>query len=64
MMQLKGCNSYSTISENKQPNAEDLIDIFSKEDTDDWQAHEKMLNITNYLGNENQNYNELLPHTG
>ena len=30
MMQLKGCNSYSTISENKQPNAEDLIDIFPK----------------------------------
>ena len=27
-------------------------------------AHEKMLNITNYQRNANQNYNELLSHTG
>ena len=27
------------------------------------QAHEKMLNITNYQRNANQNYNEVSPHT-
>ena len=26
-------------------------------------AHEKMLNITNYERNANQNYNEVPPHT-
>ena len=30
---------------------------------DDQQAHEKMLNIAFYFINENQNYNELPPHT-
>ena len=25
--------------------------------------HEKMLNITNYYRNANQNYNEIAPHT-
>ena len=30
--------------------------------TDDQQAHEKMLNITNYFKNSNQNYNEVSPH--
>ena len=28
------------------------------------QVHEKMLNITNYWRNANQNNNEILPHTG
>ena len=32
--------------------------------TDGQQAHEKMLNITNYQRNANQNYNEVLPHIG
>ena len=32
--------------------------------TDGQEAHEKMLNITNYLRNANQNYNKVLPHTG
>ena len=27
-------------------------------------AHEKMLNITNYERNTNQNFKELSPHTG
>ena len=31
---------------------------------DDQWAHEKMLNITNYQRNANQNYNEVPPHTG
>ena len=31
--------------------------------TDDQEAHEKTLNITNYQRNENQNYNEVSPHT-
>ena len=32
--------------------------------TDGQEAHEKMLNITNYQRNENQNYNEVSPHAG
>ena len=31
---------------------------------DGQKAHEKMLNITNYYGKANQNYNEVSPHTG
>ena len=31
--------------------------------TESQQAHEKMLNITNYHRNLNQNYNEVSPHT-
>ena len=43
--------------------AGDLNRQFSKEDMDDQQAHEKMLNMTNYWRNANQNYNELPLHT-
>ena len=32
--------------------------------TEDQEAHEKMLNITNYQRDANQNYNEVSPHTG
>ena len=32
--------------------------------TDDQQAHEKKLNITNYWRNANQRYNEIVPNTG
>ena len=32
--------------------------------TDGQQTHEKMLNITNYSRNSNQNYNEVSLHTG
>ena len=32
--------------------------------TDGQKAHEKMLNMTNYQRNVNQNYNEVSPHTG
>ena len=31
--------------------------------TDGQQAHEKMLNVTNYCRNANQNYNEVSPLT-
>ena len=31
--------------------------------TDGQEAHEKMLNITNYWRNANQSYNEITPHT-
>ena len=31
--------------------------------TDGQEVHEKMLNITNYQRNANQNYNEVSPHT-
>ena len=32
--------------------------------TDGQEAHEKMLNISNYQRNANQQYDELSPHTG
>ena len=31
--------------------------------TDGQKAHEKMLNVTNYQRNTDQNYNEVTPHT-
>ena len=31
--------------------------------TNEQQVHEKMLNITNHLGNANQNHNRISPHT-
>ena len=36
---------------------------FLQRHTDGQQTHEKMLNITNYQRNTNQNYNEVSPHT-
>ena len=32
--------------------------------TDGQEVHKKLLNITNYQRNANQNYNEVSPHTG
>ena len=43
--------------------AEDLKRHFSKEEMQMQQAHEKVLNITNYQGNANQNHNEISPDT-
>ena len=43
--------------------AKNLNRHFSQEDTDGQQAHEKMPNITNHQGNENQNHNEISPQT-
>ena len=37
--------------------------FFLRRHTDGQQVHEKMLNITNYQRNANQNYNEVSPHT-
>ena len=36
---------------------------FLQRHTDGQQAREKMLNITNYQRNENENYNEVQPYT-
>ena len=43
--------------------AEDLNRQFAKKNPDGQQAHEKMLNITNYWRNANQNYNEVSSYT-
>ena len=37
--------------------------FFQKGHAYDQQAHEKMLNITDYQRNTNQNHNEISPHT-
>ena len=42
---------------------EDLNSHFSKEDLQMAKKHEKMINITNYYRNVNQNCNEVSPHT-
>lgn len=43
-------------------NQADLSRHFSKEDR--WpKTHEKMLNVTSFQKNANQNYNEASPHT-
>jgi len=36
--------------------------FFQGEDTRGQKTHTKKFNITNYQGNENQNYNEISPH--
>ena len=38
------------------------IDIFPRKITNSQQVKEKVLNITNYQGNANQNYNEIMSH--
>ena len=38
--------------------------FLQRKHTDGQKAHEKMLNISNYQRNANQNYNEVSPHTG
>ena len=37
--------------------------FFQRRHTDGQQALEKMLNITDYWGNTNQNHSEVSPHT-
>ena len=37
--------------------------FFKRGDTDGQQTYEKMLNVTDYQGNANKNYNEILSHT-
>lgn len=38
--------------------------FIQRRDTDGPQAHQKIFNISNYQGNTNQSYNELLLHMG
>ena len=53
---------------NKQPNkkvGKRLKQTFlQRRHTDGQQTYEKMLNITHYWRNANQNYREISPHTG
>ena len=56
-----------SIKKNKQPKQKmgrRPKQTFLQRQTDGQKAHEKMLNITNYQRNANQNYNEASPHTG
>ena len=39
-------------------------ETFLQRHTDCQEAYEKMLNISNYQRNADQNYNEVSPHTG
>ena len=41
----------------------DSTDILQRSHTDGQQAHGKMFDNTNYYRNENQNQNEVAPHT-
>ena len=55
------------IKKNKQPNQKmgrrPKQTFLQRRHTDGQQTHEKMLNITNYQRNANQNHNEVSPHT-
>ena len=57
-----------SIKQNKQPNQKigrrHKQTFLQRKHTDGQEAHEKLLNITNYQRNANQNYNEVSPHTG
>ena len=48
----------------KSEKEQKLKQILLRKHTDHQEAHEKMLNIGNYQRNEDQNYNEVSPHTG
>ena len=60
-------NSQLYSKKNQQPNwkmgKRPEQTFLQKRYTNGQQAHEKMLNLPNYLRNANQNYYEVLPHT-
>ena len=61
----KGLISKQLIQHNKnQKMGRSKQTFFQRRHTDGQKAHEKMLNITNYKRNDNQNYKEVSFHTG
>ena len=55
------CNSI-TKTPNKKKEQKPIQTILHRRYTAGQEAHEKMLNITHFLRNANQNYNEVSPH--
>ena len=68
-MNIQNLQQVQTISQEKQTSnpfkkwAKGMNRQFSKEYTNDQQAYGKMLTITNYQGNANQNHNAMPPHS-
>ena len=62
--QLMKLNIKKTNSTIKKMGRRPKQTFLQRRHTDGQEAHEKMLNITNYYRNADQNYNEVSPHTG
>ena len=60
-------NSYNSTTEKQTPDFKisrgSEQTFFQRRNTDGQQAHEKMFNIADHQSNENQNHNEVTPHT-
>ena len=62
--QLMQLNNNKTKQPNQKMSGRPKQTFLQRRHTDGQKAHEKMLNITDYQRNANQNYNEVSPHTG